>query len=231
MKTINFSKKISVLGIALATSAMLMTSCTSIQNLSNTQKGAGIGAGAGAGIGALIGNKAGNTAVGAILGGALGGVAGGLIGKKMDKQAAQIENTVPGAEVIKAGEGIIVKFDSGILFGFDKSDLKPEAKTNIQKLVASLNENEDTDILVIGHTDNVGRSEYNLGLSERRAASVKSYAIAQGLSASRIKTEGRGASEPIASNETEDGRAQNRRVEIVIVANAKMKEEAKIQAQ
>lgn len=231
MKTINFSKKISVLGIALATSAMLMTSCTSIQNLSNTQKGAGIGAGAGAGIGALIGNKAGNTAVGAILGGALGGVAGGLIGKKMDKQAAQIENTVPGAEVIKAGEGIIVKFDSGILFGFDKSDLKPEAKTNIQKLVASLNENEDTDILVIGHTDNVGRSEYNLGLSERRAASVKSYAIAQGLSASRIKTEGRGASEPIASNETEDGRAQNRRVEIVIVANAKMKEEAKTQAQ
>lgn len=231
MKTINFSKKISVLGIALATSAMLMTSCTSIQNLSNTQKGAGIGAGAGAGIGALIGNKAGNTAVGAIIGGALGGVAGGLIGKKMDKQAAQIENTVPGAEVIKAGEGIIVKFDSGILFGFDKSDLKPEAKTNIQKLVASLNENEDTDILVIGHTDNVGRSEYNLGLSERRAASVKSYAIAQGLSASRIKTEGRGASEPIASNETEDGRAQNRRVEIVIVANAKMKEEAKIQAQ
>lgn len=231
MKTINFSKKISVLGIALATSAMLMTSCTSIQNLSNTQKGAGIGAGAGAGIGALIGNKAGNTAVGAIIGGALGGVAGGLIGKKMDKQAAQIENTVPGAEVIKAGEGIIVKFDSGILFGFDKSDLKPEAKTNIQKLVASLNENEDTDILVIGHTDNVGRSEYNLGLSERRAASVKSYAIAQGLSASRIKTEGRGASEPIASNETEDGRAQNRRVEIVIVANAKMKEEAKTQAQ
>lgn len=231
MKTLRFSKKISVFGIALATSALLMTSCNSIQNLSNTQKGAGIGAAGGAGIGALIGNKAGNTAVGAILGGALGGVAGGLIGKKMDKQAAQIQNTVPGAEVIKAGEGIIVKFDSGILFGFDKSDLKPEAKSNIQKLVASLNENEDTDILVVGHTDNVGRSEYNLGLSERRAASVKSYAIAQGLAASRIKTEGRGASEPIASNETEDGRAQNRRVEIVIVANSKMKEEAKAQAQ
>lgn len=225
-----FSKKIAVFGIALATSAMLMTSCNSIQNLSNTQKGAGIGAGAGAGIGALIGNKAGNTAVGAILGGALGGVAGGLIGKKMDKQAAQIENTVPGAEVIKAGEGIIVKFDSGILFGFDQSDLKPEAKSNIQKLVASLNENGDTDILVIGHTDNVGRSEYNQSLSERRAASVRSYATAQGLAASRIKTEGRGASEPIASNETEDGRAQNRRVEIVIVANDKMKAEAKEQS-
>lgn len=223
-----YSKKIAVLGIALATSAMLITGCSS---LTNTQKGAGIGAGAGAGIGALIGNKAGNTAVGAVIGGALGGVAGGLIGKKMDKQAAEIENSVPGAEVIKAGEGIIVKFDSGILFGFDKSDLMPQAKTNIQKLVTSLNENSDTDILVVGHTDNVGRSEYNLGLSDRRAASVRSYAIAQGLDASRIRTEGKGASEPIASNETDEGRAQNRRVEIVIVANDKMKAEAQAQAQ
>lgn len=223
-----FSKRIAVLGISVATAAMLITGCSS---LTNTQKGAGIGAGAGAGIGAIIGNKAGNTAVGAVLGGALGGVAGGLIGKKMDKQAAEIENTVPGAEVIKAGEGIIVKFDSGILFDFDKSDLKPAAKTNIQKLVASLNENPDTDILVVGHTDNVGRAEYNLGLSDRRAASVKNYAIAQGLASSRIKTEGKGASEPIASNETAEGRAQNRRVEIVIVANEKMKAEAKSQAQ
>src|SRR5690606_5048775 len=221
-----FSKKIAVLGIALATSAMLITGCSS---LTNTQKGAGIGAGAGAGIGALIGNNAGNTAVGAVIGGALGGVAGGLVGKKMDKQAAEIENSVPGAEVIKAGEGIIVKFDSGILFGFDKSDLMPQAKTNIQKLVTSLNENSDTDILVVGHTDNVGRSEYNLGLSDRRAASVRSYAIAQGLNASRIRTEGKGASEPIASNETDEGRAQNRRVEIVIVANDKMKAEAQAQ--
>ena len=225
-----FSKKLAVFGIALATSTMVMTGCTSMQNLSNTQKGAGIGVGAGAGIGALIGNKAGNTAVGAVIGGALGGVAGSLIGKKMDKQAAEIENSVAGAEVIKAGEGIIVKFDSGILFGFDKSDLKGEAKSNIQKLVASLNNNADTDILVIGHTDNVGRAEYNLGLSERRAASVRSYAVAQGLNASRIRTEGRGASEPIISNETEDGRTQNRRVEIVIVANDKMKAEAKAQA-
>lgn len=223
-----FSKKITVFALALATTAMMITGCSS---LTNTQKGAGIGAGAGAGIGAIIGNKAGNTAVGAVIGGALGGVAGGLIGRKMDKQAAEIENTVPGAEVIKAGEGIILKFDSGILFDFDKSDLKPQAKTNIQKLVASLNENADTDILVIGHTDNVGRSEYNLGLSNRRAESVKSYAVSQGLSASRIKTQGKGASEPIASNETETGRAENRRVEIVIVANDKMKAEAKAQAQ
>src|SRR5690606_21797689 len=224
----NIQKRVAVFGIAIATAAMVFTGCSS---LTNTQKGAGIGAGAGAGIGAIIGNKAGNTAVGAVIGGALGGVAGGLIGKKMDKQAAEIENTVPGAEVIKAGEGIIVKFDSGILFDFDKADLKPNAKENIRKLVASLNENSDTDILVVGHTDNVGRAEYNQGLSERRAASVKSYAVAQGLSSGRIKTKGMGANEPISSNETDAGRAENRRVEIVIVANDKMKAEAKAQAQ
>jgi len=223
----NIERKIAVWGIALATSAMLVTGCSS---LTNTQKGAGIGAGAGAGIGAIIGHKAGNTAVGAIVGGAIGGVAGGMIGKKMDKQAAEIENTVPGAEVIKAGEGIIVKFDSGILFDFDKSDLKPNAKENIQKLVASMNNNPETDILVVGHTDNVGKASYNQGLSERRAASVKSYAVAQGLAGNRIKTKGKGATEPIASNETDAGRAENRRVEIVIVANDEMKAEAKAQA-
>lgn len=223
----NISKKISVFGVAIATAAIVLSGCSS---MTNTQKGVGIGAGAGAGIGAIIGNKAGNTAVGAIVGGAIGGAAGGLIGKKMDKQAAEIENTVDGAEVITAGEGIIVKFDSGILFDFDKSDLKPQAKENIRKLVQSMNDNPDTDILVVGHTDNVGRAAYNQGLSERRAASVKSYATAQGLNASRIKTEGMGADEPISSNETDAGRAENRRVEIVIVANDQMKAEAKAEA-
>lgn len=223
----NIQRRVAVFGIAIATAAMVFTGCSS---LTNTQKGAGIGAGAGAGIGAIIGNKAGNTAVGAVIGGALGGVAGGLIGKKMDKQAAEIENTVPGAEVIKAGEGIIVKFDSGILFDFDKSDLKANAKENIRQLVKTMNENADTDILVVGHTDNVGKASYNQGLSERRAAAVKSYAVAQGLASGRIKTEGMGAEEPISSNETDAGRSENRRVEIVIVANDKMKAEAKADA-
>ena len=221
-------RKLSILSIAFATFTMIASGCSS---LTNTQKGAGIGAGAGAGIGAIIGSKAGNTAVGAIIGGALGGVAGGLIGKKMDQQAAEIQNTVPGAEVIKAGEGIIVKFDSGILFDFDKTDLKPVAQDNISKLVASLNNNPETDILVIGHTDNVGKASYNQGLSERRAGAVQSFAIEQGLDANRIKTKGKGAKEPIASNETEAGRAQNRRVEIVIVANETMKAEAEAQVQ
>ncbi|QNL51310.1 OmpA family protein [Olivibacter sp. SDN3] len=226
----NISKNIAIFGIALATSGMLFTGCNTVKSLNNTQKGAGIGAAGGAGIGALIGSKAGNTAVGAIIGGALGGVAGGFIGKKMDRQAAEIERTVDGAEVVKAGEGIIVKFDSGILFGFDQTDLRAEAQTNIKNLVKSLNDNPDTDILVIGHTDNKGTEQYNQGLSERRANAVKNYAVSQGLASGRVKTEGKSFSEPIGDNDTEAGRAQNRRVEIVIVANEKMKEEAQQQS-
>jgi Outer membrane protein and related peptidoglycan-associated (lipo)proteins len=224
------NRKITLFGLSVATSAMLLSGCSTIQSMTNTQKGAATGAVAGGALGAIIGKKAGNTAVGVLAGAALGGVAGGLIGKKMDKQAAEIERTVPGAEVIKADEGIIVKFDSGILFDFDKTDLKPDAKTNIAKLVENLNNNPDTDILVVGHTDNKGTDSYNQGLSERRARSVKDYAVSQGLSGRRIKTEGRSFHEPIADNGTEAGRAQNRRVEIVIVANEKMREEALEQA-
>lgn len=227
MKT---NRKIALFGLSVATSAMLLGSCSTIQSMSNTQKGAATGAVAGGALGAIIGKKAGNTAVGVLAGAALGGVAGGLIGKKMDKQAADIERTVAGAEVIKADEGIIVKFDSGILFDFDKTDLKSAAKTNIAKLVENLNDNPDTDILVIGHTDNKGTDTYNQGLSERRAKSVKSYAVSEGLAGRRIKTEGKSFHEPIADNDTEAGRAQNRRVEIVIVANDKMRKEAKEEA-
>lgn len=224
------NRKIALFGLSVATSAMLLGSCSTIQSMSNTQKGAATGAVAGGALGALIGKKAGNTAVGVLAGAALGGVAGGLIGKKMDKQAAEIERTVAGAEVIKTDEGIIVKFDSGILFDFDKTDLKADAKTNIAKLVENLNSNPNTDILVIGHTDNKGTDSYNQGLSERRAKSVKSYAVSQGLAGRRIKTEGKSFHEPIADNDTEAGRAENRRVEIVIVANDKMRKEAKEEA-
>ncbi len=224
MKTTKF--KLGVLSIALATGTMLFSGCDS---LTNTQKGAGIGAAAGGTIGAIIGKKAGNTAVGAILGAAVGGTAGGFIGKRMDKQAEAIQNTIPNAEVIREGEGIIVKFDSGILFDFDKAALKDVAKSNIQSLAASLNQYPGTDIKIIGHTDSRGTEEYNLGLSERRAAAVKAYAVTQGVPASRLVTVGRGYAEPIADNDTDSGRALNRRVEIVIVANDQLKQEAKSQ--
>ena len=222
MKTLK--NKIAAFSIAVATSAFLFTGCNS---LTKTQKGAGIGAVTGGAIGAIIGKKAGNTAVGAIIGGAIGGTAGAYIGRRMDKQAAEIKQTIPNAEVIREGEGIIVKFDSGILFDFDKASLKPNAKDNIQNLATSLKNNPETNILIIGHTDATGADAYNMRLSDRRADAVKAYAMANGISNSRLTTEGRGETEPIADNTTEAGKAQNRRVEVVIVANEKLKEEAK----
>jgi outer membrane protein OmpA-like peptidoglycan-associated protein len=215
--------KIATLSIALSLGAMTFQGCDS---LTNTQKGAGIGAAAGGVIGGIIGKKAGNTAVGAIIGAAVGGTAGGFIGKRMDKQAAEIQNAIPNAEVIREGEGIIVKFDSGILFDFDKFALKDVAKQNIQSLASSLNQYPGTDIKVIGHTDSRGTEEYNMGLSERRAAAVKAYAVSQGVPSSRLITMGKGFSEPIGDNATDAGRAENRRVEIVIVANDQLKKEA-----
>lgn len=224
------NKKLAVFGLTVATSAMLFGSCSTIQNTNNTTKGGVIGGVAGGALGALIGNKAGSTAIGTIAGAAIGGAAGVLIGKKMDKQAAEIAKTVEGAEVTQAGEGIVVKFDSGILFDFNKSDLKASARENIKNLVATLNKEQGTDILVIGHTDNVGSLDANQKVSENRANAVRAFAVSQGLASSRIRTEGRNFSEPLESNDTESGRAANRRVEIVIVAGSQMKQEAKNQA-
>jgi len=219
--------KVATLSIALALGTMAFQGCDS---LTKTQKGAGIGAAAGGVLGAIIGHKAGNTAVGAIIGGAVGGTAGGFIGKRMDKQAAEIQNAIPNAEVVREGEGIIVKFDSGTLFDFDSANLKEQARVNIKSLAGSLNEYPNTEIKVVGHTDNKGTEAYNLSLSERRAAAVKSYAVTQGIPSSRLTTVGKGFSEPIADNATEAGRAANRRVEVVIVANDQLKKEAAAQA-
>jgi outer membrane protein OmpA-like peptidoglycan-associated protein len=222
MKKTNF--KIAGIVLTLASSTMMFQGCA---KATKTQKGTVIGATAGGTIGAIIGKKVGNTAVGAIIGGAVGGTAGAYIGRKMDKQAEEIKNNIPNAEVIREGEGIIVKFESGILFDVDQYALKTNARTNIENLSTSLKNNLETNILIVGHTDATGSENYNLRLSERRAASVRSYIISQGISPIRLSTEGRGESEAIASNETEAGRALNRRVEIVIVANEKMKAEAK----
>lgn len=224
------NKKLAVYGLSLATSAMLLGSCSTIQNTSSTTKGAVIGTAAGGAVGALIGGKAGNTAIGAIAGAVIGGAAGTLIGKKMDKQAKEIENTVAGAEVEQVGEGILVKFDSGILFDFNSAGLKTTAKDNVAKLVETLNKEPDTEILVLGHTDNVGTLAANQKVSEARAKAVRDFAVSKGLSGSRVKTEGKNFSEPLSSNDTDSGRAENRRVEIVIVASKKMQDAAKQEA-
>ncbi|HTK82010.1 MAG TPA: OmpA family protein [Bacteroidota bacterium] len=193
---------------------------------SKTVKGGAIGAGAGAVLGGLIGHAAGNTAVGAIIGAAVGGTAGALIGHQMDKQAEEIKQDIAGAKVERVGEGIKITFDSGILFKTNSSDLQPVAQDNIRKLSTILNKYPDTNILVEGHTDSTGSSEYNQKLSERRAESVAGFAKGQGVAGARFSTVGYGESQPVASNASTDGRQQNRRVEIAIFANEKLKEAA-----
>lgn len=220
--------KIKQLSAGFLAVAILAAGC---KNMSKTQKGAVIGTAGGAAAGAVIGKAAGNTALGAIIGAAVGGATGAIIGKQMDKQAKEIENKVPGAKVERVGEGIVVEFSDKILFGFDRSDLTASAEANLDKLVNILKEYPDTNIEVQGHTDSKGSDSYNQGLSERRANAVATYLRNRGISSSRITTKGYGETAPVASNDTEEGRAQNRRVNFLITANEKMKQEAKKQAE
>jgi outer membrane protein OmpA-like peptidoglycan-associated protein len=204
--------------------AIILAGCKS---LNKTQKGAIIGTAGGGAVGAVIGKAAGNTALGAIIGATVGGVTGAVIGRKMDKQAKEIENKVPGAKVERVGEGINVEFSEKILFAFNQATLNSSASTNLDKLSVILKEYPDTDIEIQGHTDSKGSDEYNMTLSEKRASSVASYLRGKGIANSRIKTKGFGETAPVASNDSEDGRAQNRRVNFLITANEKMKEDAK----
>lgn len=213
--------------ITIALMLCLSVFVFSCKSWSNTAKGAAGGAAGGAAVGAGIGTLAGNTAKGAILGAVIGGAAGTAIGVYMDKQARELEDELENATVERVGEGIQVTFESGILFGFDKSELTPQAKQNIRELAETLRKYPDTNVLIEGHTDDKGSDEYNQSLSERRAQAVAQYAIAQGVSANRINTKGYGETQPIASNETEADRAKNRRVEVAIFANEQLKDKAK----
>jgi len=194
--------------------------------MSRTMKGTGIGAAAGGVVGGIIGKQTGNTAVGAIIGAAIGGAAGAYIGNYMDKQAEEIQRDLEGAKVERVGEGFKITFDSGILFDVDKAALRGEARTNLDKLAVILNKYPDTDILIEGHTDATGSDEHNLELSRNRASSVSGYVAGLGVSAKRFTTMGYGESQPVATNDTNEGRQQNRRVELAIMANDKLKKAA-----
>nr|WP_294932773.1 OmpA family protein [uncultured Flavobacterium sp.] len=228
-------KKLKVLSLSsLLVLVSFFASCDSVKNANNTQKGAGIGAVAGGVIGGILGNnlgKGGNTALGAAIGAAVGGGTGALIGNKMDKQARQIDQALPGAEVERVGEGIKLTLnENAVRFDTNKSTLTSQAKSNLDKIVPVFNEYADTDINIYGYTDSTGKAEYNLTLSEQRAAAVKNYLISKGLKSSRFKTTGLGIADPIATNDTAEGRSQNRRVEFAITANEKMVNDAKAEA-
>ncbi len=192
--------------------------------------GAVAGAGAGAVVGGAIGAATGSTAKGAIIGAAVGGAAGAIIGDQMDRRADELEDSIPGADIERVGEGILVTFESGILFGFDSTTIQPAGRSNLATLSSNLEKYPDSNVLIVGHTDSVGADTYNMTLSQRRAESAASYLRQQGVDASRIRTEGRGEIEPVADNSTDAGRQENRRVEVAIFANEELKERAKEQA-
>lgn len=228
-------KKITLYIVALSfVLSSTFTGCKAVKNSNNTQKGVAIGAVAGGVLGAVLGNnigKGGNGALGAVLGGVIGGVAGGVIGNKMDKQAREIQTALPGATVERVGEGIKLTLgENSVRFDTNKSTLTPTAKANLDRLVPVFQSYADTDIVIYGYTDSTGSVEYNQTLSEQRAASVKAYLASKGLNTSRFTTTGLGIADPIATNDTPDGRSQNRRVEFAITANQKMIEDAKKEA-
>lgn len=211
-------------------STISLTNCEAVKNSNNQQRGTAIGAASGAVIGGVLGNNIGkgkNSALGAVLGGVIGGVAGNVIGNRMDKQAKEIKQTIPGAGVVRVGEGIKITLPESIVnFAFDSANLSMDAKNNLDKLATILKNNPDTNINVYGFTDSKGTDSYNQTLSEQRAASVKSYLSQQGIASSRMFSMGMGEADPVASNDTDMGRAKNRRVEFAITANEKMIEDA-----
>lgn len=216
---------------AAALVVLLSLGSAGCSSLSNTQSGALIGAGAGGALGAVIGNAAGSTAKGAIIGAVVGGAAGAIIGSRMNDRAETLERELDNATIERVGEGILVTFDSGILFGFDSSTLQAAARNNLGDLARVLAEDsDDYELLVAGHTDDSGSAAYNQGLSERRASAAADFLATQGISGRQIRIQGLGEMEPVASNETSAGQEANRRVEVAIFASAEYRDEAIRQA-
>ena len=207
-----------VLGVMVAFAA----SIAACESMNRTEKGAGIGALTGAGLGAIIGSRSGHAGRGALIGGAAGALVGGVVGNYMDRQAADLQKV---AETERTGDGIVVTMRDKILFDVNSANIKPEAEASLQRIADVLKKYPKTNITVAGYTDSTGSDSYNQSLSERRANSVKFALVSDGVDGSRATSAGFGKSNPVASNETTEGRAQNRRVELHIVPNEELKRE------
>jgi len=220
--------------------ALMLNACSGSKKINNRDKGIIVGSVGGAVLGSVVGSNVGkgNTAKGAVIGAVIGGVAGGIIGNKMDKQAEKIEKEIPGAKVERVGEGITVTFDennpdgskAGVYFATNQSVITPNSKLALEKLLKIFAEYPETNILVEGHTDDVGTDSYNLSLSQRRAEAVGNYLKSAGLKSSRLTIKWYGETQPKVENSNAENRALNRRVEFAITANEKMKADAKKEA-
>ena len=211
---------------ALMCAAIILSGCG---NVSNTAKGTAFGSAAGVAVGSIVGALAGkdgkSTAIGAAIGTAVGAGVGAIIGNKMDKKAAEMA-ALEGAqvEIVKDAndlDAIKVTFDSGILFATNKSNLNEASKKSLAEFVNDMSDMKDTDVTIFGHTDNTGKKEFNDKLSLERAQSVANYLKNLGMQNNMV-VEGKSWDMPVASNDTAEGRQQNRRVEVYISANADM---------
>ena len=226
-KNVLFEKIAGSLLLMVVATTMLLAGCKS---MNKSQKGAVIGGAGGGVVGGVVGRAFGNTAMGAIIGATVGGVGGAVLGRQMDKQAEEIAKEMGDADVIREGEAIVIKFKEQVLFAYDRSDLNANAKTSLDKLRTTLLKYPETNITIIGHTDSKGTKQYNQTLSETRANTVANYTSQNGIDKNRLTAIGKGETDPIATNDTEEGSASNRRVEFVITANEKMKADAKKEA-
>ena len=214
------------LGLAAATISMLAAGCATYTGQTNapddpnrTQRGALIGAAIGAAVGLLSGDDAVERRQRALVGAGVGGLAGAGVGAYQDRQEAELRRRMAGTgvDVVRQGDNITLNMPSNITFDFDSSTLKPQFTPVLDNVAQTLTQYNQTVVEVAGHTDSVGTDQYNQALSERRANSVAAYLGSHGVMQQRMITVGAGESRPIASNDTESGRAQNRRVEITLV--------------
>lgn len=221
--------------VVLLSASMVLSGCGNWSNLAKgTAIGSGSGAAVGAGLGALIGKDGKSTAIGAAIGTAVGAGVGAIIGNKMDKKAEELA-ALEGADVEVVTDAndlsaIKVTFDSGILFKTNSSALNEDSKAALSKFAKQMSDMPDTDLTILGHTDNTGSAAVNEKLSLERAQSVASYLQTCKMSGDRMTVEGRSFNDPVADNSTVEGRAQNRRVEVYITANEKMIQQAEAEA-
>lgn len=209
----NAAKPILVLPLA---AALLLTACANTGP--RQQVGAGTGALAGGILGGLLGHSAGTAAVGA----GIGAIAGGMIGQQLDAQAGDLRSSLGDdrISVVNTGNSLLVTMPDDITFATDSARLTPAIRANLRALAAHLQKYPNSTVQVIGHTDNTGSAAHNLDLSRQRAAAVTQVLVNNGIAAGRISAVGKGEDVPVASNLTPEGRAQNRRVEIVILPTA-----------